>query len=163
MKERWKQRHQRGFTLIELLIVIGLLGALTALVLPSLSAVRTEAISSINSYNVAGPLRFLLQCKQITNNYPTYLHTGYVDSDGTYAMPGLPYGGGKNLEDRGGSSVLSETEAESLAEAGITDLCFGPGSDSSSYPTGAMSIEDATSLPAVAASLGSWRNQGSVL
>ncbi|NMA45119.1 MAG: type II secretion system protein GspG, partial [Lentisphaerae bacterium] len=63
-----KTRHNRvmrsQFTLIELLIVIGLLGALTALILPSLMADREEALGDVCDYNQAGTVRVLKQFKQ---------------------------------------------------------------------------------------------------
>jgi prepilin-type N-terminal cleavage/methylation domain-containing protein len=50
-----------GFTLIELLIVIGLLGALTALILPRLAADHEEAMGDVCDYNQAGTVRVLTQ------------------------------------------------------------------------------------------------------
>ena len=51
------RKGRGGFTLIELLIVIGLLAALAALVLPKLSADRKKALAGIDDYNEAGTAR----------------------------------------------------------------------------------------------------------
>ncbi|MFW5864150.1 MAG: type II secretion system protein, partial [bacterium] len=58
IKKNAKRKNRKsGFTLIEMLVVIGLLGALTALVLPSLTANREEALGDVCDYNQAGTVR----------------------------------------------------------------------------------------------------------
>ena len=98
MKRIHTKTPNRGFTLIELLIVIGLLGALTALVLPSLTADREEALGSICDYNQAGTVRTLRQFASMMGHYPNQFHTGlYTETattkgavGSTGVMPGLP-------------------------------------------------------------------------
>ena len=160
-----KKKLQKGFTLIELLIVIGLLGALTSLILPSLSASRRDAIMDTFKYNKAGTFRALKQHQQMIGKYPDNLHTGYTDAAGTDPMPGLPMGGGKNLAGERPSQItppnqvykraLTATEAASLKAAGITHVSHGAGStavDDASPPVVAMNVDRWRSHPSEGAS-----------
>ena len=151
-------QRKKGFTLIELLIVIGLLGALTALVLPSLSADRTEAMADACDYSHYGTVRTLKQFRQVTGHYPAGLHTGLVsigsqsDAFGSTGstpvdgvMPGLPsalakrFGSatapGKNTQ--GDSTFqLTANQVLSLEKAGLTTLSYGGGLNSVAVATG---------------------------
>lgn len=120
--------RRQGFTLIELLIVIGLLGALTALILPSLSADRKEALQDVNKYNKAGTMRVLSEYHQLTNGYPSGMHTGLQAASGDEAvrMVGMPKCTKKNVTSST-ITTLTATQLESLAEAGIESLCYGTG------------------------------------
>jgi prepilin-type N-terminal cleavage/methylation domain-containing protein len=134
-------RASKGFTLIELLIVIGLLGALTALVLPSLSADRREAMMDVSEYNKAGTARALQQYHQITGQYPADMHSGLEASDSGATgnrMDGMQKSMAFNVTDGSGSPPakpasiqrLTQTMVDSLAAAGITSLCYNTGLNS---------------------------------
>lgn len=122
------------FTLIELLIVIGLLGALTALILPSLMANREEALGDVCDYNQAGTVRVLKQFYQVFRHYPVGMHNGLQNDEPTYPMAGLP----SAQEDHMGPSTeacpsvyaLSAEHAASLIAAGIESVCRGDGYNS---------------------------------
>jgi prepilin-type N-terminal cleavage/methylation domain-containing protein len=142
-----KQLKKSGFTLIELLIVIGLLGALTALILPRLSADRREALQDVGKYNKAGTLRVLYEYEEIVKGYPNDMHSGLVayDSGATgNRMPGMQKNMAFNIGDGGGSppakpasiQPLTATMVESLAAAGITSLCYDSGINSRTLQAG---------------------------
>jgi competence protein ComGC len=122
------KRHR--FTLIELLIVIGLLGALTALILPTLSANREEALGSVCDYNQAGSVRTLKQYENLVNAYPADLHTGLQGTDATAeAMEGLPSAQTEHMVTDIADTrlALSANQAASLAAAGIDSVASGTG------------------------------------
>ena len=88
---RQNRVKRSSFTLIELLIVIGLLGALTALILPSLMANREDALGDVCDYHQAGTVRVLKQFYQVYHHYPAGMHTGLQSgANPTYPMAGLP-------------------------------------------------------------------------
>lgn len=125
-----KVKKNSGFTLIELLIVIGLLGALTALILPSLSADREDAIGDVCDYNQAGTVRVLKQYKQLTGVYPDDMHNGMTSTGSdAVAMGGIPDAQAPNMLDNIETTrhALTANEAISLAEAGIDSICSGTG------------------------------------
>jgi len=128
--KKMKKNKQSGFTLIELLIVIGLLGALTALILPRLSADREEAMGDVCDYNQAGSVRVLTQYKDMFGAYPAGMHNGLDGTDAAAeAIEGLP----DAQEDHMITSIattrlaLSTNQAASLAAAGITSVASGTG------------------------------------
>ena len=147
MKKRnsYYNRTMNGFTLIELLIVIGLLGALAAIVLPKLAADRGSALTNVDEYNEGGTLRTLSMYNQLTGEYPSALHTGLTDveasalatdtdgdgirdTDGTYTMSGMPEGMSKvTTKITGAISGLTTMEATSLEAAGIELLAYSDG------------------------------------
>jgi type IV pilus assembly protein PilA len=67
---------RRNFSLIELLIVIGIMGALTALILPQFQNAEDNAKDSACDYNNSGTLRFVTMFKAANGVYPTGFHTG---------------------------------------------------------------------------------------
>ncbi|MDR0363318.1 MAG: type II secretion system GspH family protein [Planctomycetota bacterium] len=125
MEKKVKRAAQKGFTLIELLIVIGLLGALTALVLPSLSADREKALADVCDYNQAGTLRTLQQYYDIYGVFPNNLHIGLDDAAGGVAVPGLPAAQATNMAIT--PTVLTQPHVDSLLEAGITKVAYDYG------------------------------------
>ena len=127
-----KIRKNQGFTLIELLIVIGLLGALTALILPSLSADREEALGDVCDYNQSGTVRILKQFHQLTGVYPNDMHSGLQSLDSSaMAMDGIPEAQadhmGSGTETCPSLYQLTASDVNSLTEAGITSVCYGTG------------------------------------
>jgi prepilin-type N-terminal cleavage/methylation domain-containing protein len=112
-----------GFTLIELLIVIGLLAALAAVMLPSMMGSKEEALAGLDKYNAAGSLRTLRQYEVITGNLPNGLHSGLTDS---YAlMSNVTAAYRKNAADS--IEVLTDEDVEALGSIGITDFAYGIG------------------------------------
>jgi prepilin-type N-terminal cleavage/methylation domain-containing protein len=126
--KQYTTMKKSGFTLIELLIVIGLLAALAAVLLPSLMGDRQTATESICNYNQAGTLRTLRQYEAMTSGkLPSGLHTGLTDDDTTPVyMPGLPGGFTGNLTGTY-TTPLSGPEAAALVNAGIANLAYGTG------------------------------------
>lgn len=133
------------FTLIELLIVIGLLGALTALILPSLMANREEALGDVCDYNQAGTVRVLKQFKQVFNHYPVGMHTGLQSNAATpLAMGGLPSAQEDHMGNPNATTPvtcpsvheLTANQAKSLTDAGIESVCYNVGYESEDIATG---------------------------
>ena len=54
-------KKKTAFSLIELLIVISILGALTAIILPQFNVSEQEAQEAISKHNAMGLMRFLNQ------------------------------------------------------------------------------------------------------
>ncbi len=128
-------KKQGGFTLIELLIVIGLLGALSVLILPSLSASREDALLDVCDYNQAGTARLLGQYVQFYGVLPSRLHTGLladaaVDRANLMDMPTLGENPGgevalaENFLRDGSAHTLTEDQATSLMEGGLADIAY---------------------------------------
>lgn len=135
------KKNQSGFTLIELLIVIGLLGALTALILPSLSADRKAALMDVSEYNKAGTARTLYQYKDLVGEYPSDMHSGLSDMAAGIRIAGMPKCASFNVTTGGGirpTSIaqLTATEASSLAAAGVDSLCYDTGLHSKTLADG---------------------------
>ncbi len=125
---------RQSFTLIELLIVIGLLGALTALILPSMRGARHDAVELISDYNQAGTARTLVQYRSLYNQLPNQMHTGLVaenagDGDAFEAddLMDLPPDAVANLGRAGSRAELSNANIRSLNRVGITALAYGDG------------------------------------
>lgn len=124
---------RQSFTLIELLIVIGLLGALTALILPTLSANREEALGAVCDYNQAGSVRTLKQYANLVNRYPADLHNGLTGTTAAaVAMDGLPSQQARDMITNISTTrhSLTANQAASLVAAGITSVCSGTGLNS---------------------------------
>jgi prepilin-type N-terminal cleavage/methylation domain-containing protein len=133
MNTKKAKKSQRGFTLIELLIVIGLLGALTALILPKLSASRTEAIVDVCHYNKAGTARALMQYANVFGRYPSDLHNGLQGTDASaLAMEGhaSPQTARMVTNINTTRHALTADQAVSLAASGITSISSGTGFNS---------------------------------
>jgi prepilin-type N-terminal cleavage/methylation domain-containing protein len=130
MKVRINKKNRSGFTLIELLIVIGLMGALTALILPKLSASREEAIGDVCDYNQAGTLRVLKEFKQMTGQYPSGLHNGLNGIAATATkVDGLPDYQSNNMVANIATTLtkLTANQSLSLSNAGITSIAYDTG------------------------------------
>jgi prepilin-type N-terminal cleavage/methylation domain-containing protein len=124
-------KNREGFTLIELLIVVGLLGALAAMILPKLSADRGDALEGVDDYNAGGTARTLSMYNQLTGEFPNGLHTGLTtnDSSSAWTLSGMPEGMSKTTSTKvsGAISTLTTNEVASFDEAGIDTICFGYG------------------------------------
>jgi len=78
------------FSLIELLIVIAILGALVALILPSLESSEDDAKDTACDYNNYGTLRYVTMFESVNGVYPSGFHTGLeADIDNANTMAGL--------------------------------------------------------------------------
>lgn len=120
--------QKKGFTLIELLIVIGLLAALAAVLLPSLMGNRTDAVANICDYNQAGTLRTLKQYESMTSGMmPNGLHTG-LNADGTAPLTTMPSALLTNML-KTSPVALSAEEVSALQSVGMTKLSYGNAGD----------------------------------
>ncbi|AKJ64843.1 type II secretion system protein [Kiritimatiella glycovorans] len=136
-----KRNKKSGFTLIELLIVIGLMGALVALVLPKLTADRRESMMDVSQYNKAGTIRTLYQYEEITGKYPNDMHSGLTNAASGGRMPGMQKSMAFNISNGGGpkpASIqpLTTNMVASLNAAGITSLCYDSGFNSRTLAVG---------------------------
>lgn len=149
------KKARGGFTLIELLIVIGLLGALTALILPSLSANREDALLDVCDYNQAGTLRVLKQYQQFYNQLPSGMHTGLDSVGATMSMPAHTAGQANgNLMDEDGVTPIGPTastittldalQAQSLIAAGLAEVAVDEGYELAEPAAGTSVIEITT-------------------
>jgi prepilin-type N-terminal cleavage/methylation domain-containing protein len=141
MSTKNTKKGQGGFTLIELLIVIGLLGALTALILPRLSADREEAMGDVCDYNQAGTVRVLTQYADMFGAYPAGMHNGLQDvEDEPDAMEGLPGAQlGHMVTDIATTRLaLTANQADSLAAAGITTVAYSNGYNTADVEAGVI-------------------------
>lgn len=136
-------KNQKGFTLIELLIVIGLLGALTALVLPSLMADRTAALEVVCDYNQAGTIRSLHTYESFTGSYPPGFHTGLTTAS-TPDFMDMPEATADGNPGTTAGATLTANEYQSLAAAGITTLASGEGYQIESTTGTAVEIIECT-------------------
>jgi prepilin-type N-terminal cleavage/methylation domain-containing protein len=160
MFHTFKKSRSAAFTLIEMLVVIGLLGSLTALVLPSLSANREEALGDVCDYNQAGTVRVLKQYNNLVGGYPADMHNGLQGvADDSVAMEGLP----DAQEDHMVTNIattrhkLLAAEATSLTAAGITSVCSGTGLNST-----AVAADVNVAMACAADGTGAWLDDGGV-
>ncbi len=77
-----KKQSKCGFSLIELLIVVAILGALTAIILPQFNASEQDAKDAIATHNASGLMRTFKQFESLNGVFPTNMHSGLND-DGT--------------------------------------------------------------------------------
>jgi prepilin-type N-terminal cleavage/methylation domain-containing protein len=83
MKNNHRQTGLDGFTLIELLIVIGIIGILTAIIVPTYkSSVRkaneASAVSTLNAIKVA-QARYVIDHKEQYGTFKQLFEEGYLD------------------------------------------------------------------------------------
>jgi type II secretory pathway pseudopilin PulG len=128
-----KTRIKRSFfSLIELLIVIGIMGVLTALILPQFSAVEADSKDTGCDYNNAGTLRYVTMFKGANGYYPTGFHTGLDNSHAVYGTDSYgidPTSANMNK----GCTIAALTDAgtgegeylTSMKAAGIISLAYG--------------------------------------
>lgn len=77
------QEKKRAFSLIELMIVIVIIGALTAIILPSFDVSESEAKKTASDASSYGTLSQLTKFHALYGAYPTRLHTGFEASSNT--------------------------------------------------------------------------------
>lgn len=128
-----KKAMKQGFSLIELMIVVVIIGALTAIIIPQFSASESEALDTGCDASNYGTLKQLINFKSINGVYPSRLHTGYeTDASGaaimgTTADSAIAPPTAANFTNVASTvaSVLTEDQADSLAAAGIDVLAYG--------------------------------------
>ncbi len=151
---------RKNFSLIELLIVIGIMGALTALILPQFQDAEDNAKDTGCDYNNSGTLRYVTMFRAANGVYPNGFHTGLNASDAATTVQDSD--GNSALVDAtadnftsSGSAALTETEANSLRAAGITSLAYGTGTADTSVATGVyVNTIDTTAAAATNITLG---------
>ncbi len=120
-----------SFSLIELLIVIGIMGALAALILPAFSDSESAAKNTACAYNQAGTLRYLNMFHSSNGVYPAGFHTGGSNTDWNTSSSkdnsvNLTPIAAHNFSKASENLSLNEKKhADSLIEAGIVILSCG--------------------------------------
>lgn len=110
-----KKVKRNLFSLIELLIVIGIMGVLTALILPQFSNAEENAKDTGCDYNNAGTLRYVSMFRAANGKYPTGFHTGL---DGTGAVYGT-------ADDQPGIDPTAANMSAACTRAPLTDAGDG--------------------------------------
>jgi len=114
-------RKQLPFTLIELIIVIAILSALTALILPAFSTTEKDAKETSDAYNSRGIVRYVQMFQNANGSYPSGFHTGLM-TDGATPMP-LPETFGVEdgeLEDDGPMEIITVSDTAATPASGDT-------------------------------------------
>ncbi len=141
---------RKSFSLIELLIVIGILGALAALILPSFTTTEKEAKTTADAYNGAGIVRYVHMFQNANGYFPSGFHTG-LDTAGA-PLETLPETfaeeGAFDTDSAFSALVLSDAAnalyISSLKAAGINYLGAGDVSGATMSP-----LKDTTATPTV--------------
>lgn len=125
------RRTLAGFSLIELMIVVVILGALVAIIIPQFNVSESEAKEASCQSSQYGTLRQLTNFRSINGVYPSRLHTGSETEASLTTMgttDGVPKLSGEvatNYLHHSDWTDLSENQAKSLASAGIVQLAYG--------------------------------------
>ena len=141
-----KKVMRKNFSLIELLIVIGIMGALTALILPQFNNAESQAKDNGCDYNNAGTLRYISMFRSANGVYPTGFHTGLSAADASTTVTEAQAGCDTNNDgDEADSAMAEATNANfvntnattiealdanqlaSLQKAGIVTAAYGTG------------------------------------
>ena len=138
MTNKKHKTGSQGFTLIELLIVVALLGALAALVLPSMSANRTKAMEATCDYNQVSTIKTLNDHYALNGALPDMLHTGLKadvdtigDANDLMGVPGEDAVDGNTLDNMLHNATVgcfSDEELASLKAACLENVVYGDGS-----------------------------------
>lgn len=120
-----------GFSLIELMIVVVILGALTAIIIPQFNQSEAEAKDVGCDASNYGTLRQIANYRSINGVYPSRMHTGYEVVDGTQTMgetdgvSALAKVTEENMKNSTAPVELDAKTAQSLKDAGIVKLAYG--------------------------------------
>jgi prepilin-type N-terminal cleavage/methylation domain-containing protein len=128
-----KKAMKQGFSLIELMIVVVIIGALTAIILPQFNMSETEAKDAGCDASNYGTLRQLINFKSVNGVYPSRLHTGFEDETSADAVAMGATAGAAALADVTAYNLTNETatvnlsanQAASLNAAGIDIIAAG--------------------------------------
>lgn len=123
---------RKGFTLIELMIVIVIIGALTAIILPQFDTSEAEAKDAGCDASNYGTLSQLSKYRSLNGVYPSRMHTGFEKgttntmgtTNGVSALASITKANWTN-SDTGSTETLTAEQAASLKEAGIVTLAYG--------------------------------------
>lgn len=128
-------KRRNLFSLIELLIVIGIMGALAALILPHFSSAESASKDTICDYNNAGTLRYVNMFRSANGVYPSGFHIGantaaadVVDEENDTAVGKMALPTRKNIVNHTTTQAISATDNSygmSLMAAGIAQLAYG--------------------------------------
>ncbi len=149
---------KKYFSLIELLIVIAIIGALSAMIIPAFSSSEKDSKESADAYNNRGILRYIHMFKDANGYFPSGFHTGLSTSGAALTTLSEAFGEAESdameLNDTFSVTTLSNTAATeddsaklyitSLKEAGINYLTAGEVSDATATP-----LKDSTSTVSV--------------
>jgi prepilin-type N-terminal cleavage/methylation domain-containing protein len=126
------RRALAGFSLIELMIVVVILGALVAIIIPQFNQSESEAKDAGCDASNYGTLRQVSNYRSINGVYPSRLHTGFEANAAAGAPMGTTAGVtalAKVTESNYTASVsavaLTADQAASLKKAGIVQLAYG--------------------------------------
>ncbi len=125
-------RALAGFSLIELMIVVVILGALVAIIIPQFNQSESEAKDAGCDASNYGTLRQISNFRSINGVYPSRLHTGY-EADSSSSVPMGDGSATAKLADVTRSNFvancslvqLSTNQVASLKAAGIVKLAYG--------------------------------------
>ncbi len=156
MKSFKKKVTLRFFSLVELLIVVAIIGALVALILPHMESNEQEAKDTACDYNSYGTLRYLTMFRSMNGVYPSGFHTGLAtNAAGATTVENMAGFTAANMcgnsttasaltvqstDDNeysatSTSAALASGFATSLQKAGIAKLYYGTGSSTTGVAT----------------------------
>ncbi|MFA7174882.1 MAG: prepilin-type N-terminal cleavage/methylation domain-containing protein [Kiritimatiellia bacterium] len=121
---------RKGFSLIELMIVIVIIGALVAIILPQFNASESEAKDVGCDASNYGTLLQLSNYRSINGVYPSRMHTALESAGGnimgtTEGVSKLASITASNILYRSNIVTLDEKQAGSLAAAGVEYVANG--------------------------------------
>ena len=126
-----EKRARAGFSLIELMIVVVIIGALVAIIIPQFNASESEAKDAGCDASNYGTLRQISNYRSLNGVYPSRLHTGFESDAGSGAPMGtsdcskLASVTATNFVSKSTWAALTADQASSLAKAGIVKLAYG--------------------------------------
>lgn len=139
---------KKYFSLIELLIVIAIIGALSAMIIPAFSNSEKDSKESADAYNNRGILRYIHMFKDANGYYPSGFHTGLDTSNATLTALSEVILGEDGEDSAFSVSELTDVDSAkyitSLKEAGINYLSAGDVSEATVTP-----LKDSTSTVSV--------------
>ncbi len=163
-----------GFSLIELMIVVVILGALTAILIPQFSNVETDAKDTGCDASNYATLRQLNSFQSLNSVYPAGLHTGLGLSTAEDLMgfgtagaekgakipsfTAINLGEGKDKADKVSTTQVKLTaeQAESLRAAGMINLAYGGFSQDAADPLKMEKVKVAADSGYVNSITGNW-------